>query len=158
MVTTEIKGLEELTKKLKGLSDDLQAGAGRTAQMAAARVVQAQARQNAEKVDDPDTPNKISKNVVVRYNTREAKRTLNLSASVGILGGASGLRSGEVEGKGKANPGGDTFYWRWLELGTRHLAAKPFMRTAIESPTVQEKAIEKFVEAYGKAIERRLKK
>lgn len=158
MITTEIKGLDELTKKLKGLSADLQAGAGRTAQMAAARVVQRQARANAEKIDDAKTPNKISKNVVARYNTRTSKSTADLSASVGVLGGASGLRSGEVSGKGKGNPGGDTFYWRWLEFGTRHLAARPFMRPAIESPTVQEKAVEKFVEAYDKAIDRRLKK
>jgi len=63
---------------------------------------------------------------------------------------------GVFSGKGKANPGGDTFYWRFLEFGTETAPAKPFMRKALSSK-VQEVQRE-FIQQYSKAIDRYLAK
>ena len=64
---------------------------------------------------------------------------------VGVRGGAKkyvddkgNRRKGRVGksykvGGSKGNPGGDTFYWRFLELGApgAGIAARPFMHTAM---------------------------
>ena len=53
---------------------------------------------------------------------------------VGVLGGAKNYAAyGEiVTGRSaKGNPGGDTFYWRFLEFGTSKMRARPFMRPAM---------------------------
>jgi len=56
----------------------------------------------------------------------------------------------------ESQPGGDTFYWRFLEFGTETAPAKPFMRKALSSK-VQEVQRE-FIQQYSKAIDRYLAK
>ncbi|MBJ9954370.1 hypothetical protein I5735_15155, partial [Acinetobacter baumannii] len=64
---------------------------------------------------------------------------------VGIRGGAkSYVKSKDNVRKGlagkkyktdgdKQNPGGDTFYWRFLEFGTQNMIARPFMRPSLQN-------------------------
>jgi HK97 gp10 family phage protein len=63
---------------------------------------------------------------------------------------------GIYKGKGKGNPGGDTFYWRFLEFGTEHSEAKPFLRRALEDNS--QKATNEFISQWDKSIDRVLKK
>lgn len=71
---------------------------------------------------------------------------------VGVLGGAKApaIQSGEFKGKGKGNPGGDTYYWRFLEFGTENMPAHPFMRPAQDNNA----ATNKFAEEMKKGIEK----
>ncbi len=88
------------------------------------------ARMYARQIDDPKTPEQIWKNIVIRGGRTRDKNLLKVR--VGVLGGARDLTAhGEFKGGGKANPGGDTFYWRFLEFGTRKMKARPFMRPAM---------------------------
>lgn len=157
-VEVQITGLEELRTTLQGVSYDTQRKGGRYALRKAAQVVRDKARQNASAVDDSATPEDISKNIVERWNGRLFKRTGDLGFRIGVLGGAKGhaAASGEVQGKGKANPGGDTFYWRFLEFGTEHSAAKPFIRPAIDS--TQNEVVSTFVTEFDKHVERAIKR
>lgn len=147
---SRMTGMKELKEKLKKVSDDMINKGGRSALRSAANVIRKEAQTNAAKIDDPTTPERIADNVVVRWDRKNFRKTGNPSFKVGIMGGA---KSG---GKQKQGKGGDTFYWRFLEFGTAKMAAKPFMRPAMDAK--QQEAVDKFVEAYKKQLDKVLKK
>ena len=168
----ELEGINELTLKLKGLSNDLQYKGGRFALLKASNIVRAAAIKNVERFDDITTSEEIGKNIVTRWGSRRFRATGDLMFRVGVLGGArqrdtqkkqrrrerSGATSlvdlGEVTGKGKGNPGGDTFYWRFLEFGTESISAKHPMRDALSQNA--QAATNEFIKQYDKSIDRYL--
>lgn len=158
MLTYKIDGIESLNKKIKELKNETRKKGGRFALRKAANVIKTQAEENAKKIDDPQSKEEISKNIAIRWNGRLNKRTGNLGFRVGVLGGAiaPAIASGEIKGKGKKNPGGDTYYWRFLEFGTQKMKPLPFMRKALSENI--EKATNEFVKHYDKAIDRAIKR
>ncbi|HCS6348663.1 TPA: hypothetical protein OR096_004401, partial [Escherichia coli] len=56
----------------------------------------------------------------------------------------------------KGNPGGDTWYWRFLEFGTEHAAAKPVLRPAING--VDTDVINIFAAELEKSIDRAVRR
>lgn len=156
MFTVEIKGIDELSERLKSISVATRQKSGRRALGAAARVVRDAARQNARTLDDPATAESIAKNITVRFSSRLFRRTGDLGFRVGVLGGAKqGENAGGILSKGP-NPGGDTWYWRLLEFGTQNMAAKPFMRPAMQGSINQ--ATEVFVRTYNAELDKLLAK
>ena len=160
-VQFELRGVDELNIKLKGLTNDLKYKGGRFALRKAANIVRDSAIAGAERVDDQATPESIAKNIVVRFSPRRFKNTGDLAFRVGVLGGARQTSQkyqdlGIYKGKGKENPGGDTFYWRFLEFGTEHSSAKPFIRKALSENV--SKATDEFIRQYDKTIDRYLSK
>lgn len=174
-----ITGAEQLAARLKGITHDLKYKGGRFALRKSATVVKEAAQANAKSLDDPATANEIAANVAIRWSGKTFKRTGDLAFRVGILGGArdpnppktaeysrrararrgvSTLESlGEIAGKGKGNPGGDTYYWRFLEFGTaKHPEGKPFLRKALSDNISQ--ATDTFVREYGKKLDREIKR
>ena len=176
-----MSGLDELLGKLDGLAQDMKFKGGRFALRKAAQVLQRQAMENARRVDDPATPESIEKNIAVRWSGRRFKRTGDLMFRVGVLGGArstsrsavkserrrrrAGVKSlkelGEIEGAGKRNPGGDTWYWRLLEFGFtardgKLVAAQPFIRPVPDQ--AGQAAVDEFVGQYGRALDRAVKR
>lgn len=156
-----LTGLEELEVKLKALPEDMKYKGGRAALRRGANIVRDAAMLNAAGVDNPETRQSIAKNIVVRWSSRTFKRTGDLGFRIGVLGGARQDSQaykdlGVYKGKGKDNPGGDTFYWRFLEFGTEHSRAMPFMRRALSDNA--QKVTDEFIKQYGKAIDRILKK
>ncbi|PWD85804.1 HK97-gp10 family putative phage morphogenesis protein [Ignatzschineria cameli] len=145
IIKTRITGIKELKEKLKSVSDDMINKGGRSALRSAANVIRKEAKERAERLDDPNTPERIADNVVVRWDRKTFRKTGNPAFKVGILGGAK--KDSKKKGRG-----GDTFYWRFLEFGTAKMPAKPFMRPAID--TKQKEAIDKFVEAYKKQLDK----
>lgn len=144
--TWEIVGVNELLANLQTLKDTPHSKPGRAAMRAAALVIKEKLIANAKVLDDPETPNKIYENVDVRFNGRLFKRTGDLGFRVGFLGGAKyrGLNPG------KKGPGGDTWYWRLLEFGTKDTAAHPFVRPALANNT--QEATEAFIRRFQRAI------
>lgn len=158
-VEVRMTGIDELVKTLEGLQYDIKKKGGRFALRKAAQVIRDQARQNAQTVDDSATPEMIAKNITERWNGRLNKRTGDLGFRVGVLGGARNYSAyGEIPtGKSaKANPGGDTFYWRFVEFGTSKTAARPFMRPAMEQSI--QGATDAFIRHYQAALDRALRK
>jgi HK97 gp10 family phage protein len=157
-VAVNVEGLEQVVGRMEGMSFDLRKKGGRFAMRKAANLIRDKASENASKFDDPATPEEIFKNIVVRFSPKDFKRNGNLVFRVGVLGGASGFAaaSGEVQGKGKANPGGDTYHWRFKEFGTINAPAEPFMRNAL-SENVQA-ATDEFIKHYNKALDRAIKR
>jgi HK97 gp10 family phage protein len=140
----QLSGLDAVLTKMRGLAPDLRAKGARSAMRKAANLVRDAAVVNAQRIDDPETKESIAKNIVVRFSSRTLKTTGDVMMRVGVLGGArpysntrENVRKRRVgktykTGGDKGNPGGDTFYWRFVEFGTSRTAAKPFMRPALE--------------------------
>lgn len=136
----EIKGLDELKRKLANVSNEIVKKSGRTAVRKAANVIRKDAIARAKAFDDPSTPIAIHKLITTRFNSKESRRTGDISFKVGVRGGA-----------GSKN---DAYYWRFLEFGTEKMAARPFMRPAMENST--EKVTETLVTEFDKAIDKAL--
>ncbi|HDS3786161.1 TPA: hypothetical protein QCJ34_003499 [Enterobacter ludwigii] len=91
----------------------------------------------------------------------------NLTFRVGVMGGArqyaqtkANIRKGRAGGTyktagDKGNPGGDTWYWRMLEFGTEHAAARPIIRPAMNG--IDGPVINVFAEEMEKAIDRAIR-
>lgn len=149
-ITYSLIGLESLLAKLESITYDVKRKGGRYALRKAAGVVERALKENAKTVDDPKTAADISKNVAVRFSSRTFKNTGNLRFRVGILGGAARakLQTGLA--------GGDTRHFRDLEFGTEKMAAKPFMRRALEGNIGA--ATKEFISQYERAIDRAIKR
>lgn len=150
-VTFKLEGAKELKAKLEGLAYDMRFKGGRFALRKAAQLVEAQAKANALRLDDPLTGRQIAHNIALRWNGRLFKATGNLGFRIGVMGGAEGQRNNPDLGLG-----GKTFHWRFLELGTEKQGERPFMRPALATQT--EAVGAEFIKQYDKALDRALKK
>lgn len=164
----KLEGLDSLLGKLESISYDMKKKGGRAALRKAAAAISAKVVAGAKRVDDSGTAEDISKNISIRWNGRMFKRTGDLGFRVGVLGGArqyantrDNVRAGKA-GKAyktpgsKENPGGDTWYWRFVEFGTSKVAARPFMRPALAESIAEATAV--FISEYEKAIDRAIKR
>lgn len=149
--TFEIKGLDAVLAKMEAVTYDLKYKGGRFALRKAAQVVRNAARSNALRLNDPTTGRSIAQNVTEKWNGRLFKTTGDLGFRVGVQGGAKLPKDNKDEGAG-----GPTPHWRLLEFGTEKMAARPFMRPAIEANIAQVTA--EFVSQYGKALDRAIKR
>lgn len=173
-VDVKVDGMEELHQRLKNLTTATRKEGGRFALRKAAGVIKEEAVQNAAKFDDKATPEQIAKNIAVRWNARVNRVSGDLGYRIGVLGGAkrrareriakkrrkskSGLsleQLGEISGKGKDNPGGDTWYWRFLEFGRAGMRAQPFLRQAMEA--AGDRVADEFVRQYNSKLDRMIK-
>lgn len=174
----KLTGIEQLVATMNDVQYETKRKGGRFALRKAAVVVKDAAAANAKQLDDPATAEEISKNIAVRWNGRVFKRTGDPSFRVGVLGGARAVLTdrarkkterrrkrlgqtslddlGEIAGAGKGNPGGDTFYWRFLEFGTERSRARPFMRPAVDQ--AGQRAVNTFITEYQKALDRAIRR
>lgn len=143
----EIKGADEIIKKLERLANAGKLKASRTALLQSANVVKKAAVTKAKVIDDPATANDISKNISVQFDRKSFNRNGDVKYRIGVAGGAK-------EG-GNGGRGGDTYYWRFPEFGTRYIPAQPFLRPAIDEN--KEAAVDKFTEVMKKQIDKEVK-
>ena len=169
--SVKMNGVEELSKKLEGLKYEVSKKGGRYALRKAAQVVRDAARQNAQTLNDPETSATIAKNITERWGSKFNQRTGDLMFRVGLMGGVFGKLQGETTGVygdkftkatrvrgalGGDLPGGDTRHWGYLEFGTEKMAARPFFARAL--PENAQKATDVFIDQFGRAIDRALKR
>lgn len=143
-VQFKIRGIDGLSKRLKGMSGNALRDASRPAVRKAMNVVKDDAIRRAMRLDRPNTPNSIYKNIALRTNWRSKSKTM--VAKVGVLGGAK-----ENHAPTDA-PGGDTFYWRFVEFGTSRSRARPFLRPALDQN--QADVLQTVIEAMIQQINR----
>ena len=163
-VTFKLEGLEPLLAKFAAITADVKYKGGRFALRKAAMLIAQKAKENAARVNDPETAESIEKNIAVRWNGRLFKRKGDLGFRVGVMGGArqyAGTRENKITGRAgkdyfvggdKTNPGGDTFYWRFIEFGTQKIGARPIMRPALADNVTT--VTTEFVTHFSKALER----
>lgn len=143
-----IKGADEIIKKLERLANVGKLKASRTALLQSSNVVKKAAVTKAKVIDDPATANDISKNISVQFDRKSFNRNGDVKYRIGVAGGAK-------QDNGNGGKGGDTFYWRFLEFGTKNMAARPFLRPAIDEN--KEAAVDKFAEVMKKQIDKAIK-
>lgn len=120
-------GFEEVRRKLAITPIKLRTKGARKALSAAANIVTKAARQNAERVDDPETGRRIRDNIGKRSRSAYSRRTGDAMVSVGVLTEKGRIPKGNPDTGAKGN----TPHWHLIELGTEKARAQPFLRPAL---------------------------
>lgn len=129
-VEVKVSSAKDLVDRMSALPDKLQKKGAVAAARKAMKLVVNSARAEARQLDSPESPNRIWKNIVSQNSPRGGKRIGGVVMRVGVRGGAQ--FSEEQAAKAKDNPGGYTWYWRYLEHGTRYIVKDAFLLPALE--------------------------
>lgn len=141
-------GMEQFKQKIDRLRNTKKAKSiARKAARQAMNIVRDSARVNARAIDDPETAEKIFKNISVAAGRSRDPNVIVMR--VGVRGGASFSNK---------NPpklsGGDTRHWRWVEFGSANNIAVPFMRPAL-ARNIQQ-VTDKFAQVFNTEIDKEL--
>lgn len=148
----KIEGLDEVTRKLQTLgSQKVAKRIARKASRQAMNLVRDAARINAKAIDDPETAEKIFKNIVTQGG--KSRNANEVVMRVGVRGGASQNKH-SVSTAGLS--GGDTRHWRYKEYPTSKTVATPFMRPALANNIQQ--VTNKFVQVFDTELDKELAK
>ena len=161
-----ISGVDNLVDRLSKFPSKLQKRVVTSAARKGAMVIRDAARQNAKAIDNPNTPTSISKNIAVQSASRLGRQNGGVAMRIGVLGGArsySDTRANRRKGQAgatyktdgdKGNPGGDTFYWRYLEFGAPGAGVAPVPLLRAGAASSQNKAIDKITEEINKGLDK----
>lgn len=149
-VEFNIEGLDEVQEKLKRLGNPrLMKNAARRSMRKAMSIVRDSARTNAKGLDDPQTSEKIWKNIAIAAG--KTRNPNEVVMRVGVRGGAS------FSNKNPPNtPGGDTRHFRWVEFGSANNPPTPFLRPALQNNI--QAVTNSFAENFNKEIDKELAK
>lgn len=139
----KITGLEPVLAKMREVTAQVTLKAVRGSASKAMRIVRDAARANARRIDDPTSAADIAKNIAV--STKVYPRLGEVRSRVGVRGGA---RPDSPRNPDPKNTG----HWRFIELGTSELPARPFMRPALENNI--DKVVSTFVADLNTNIDR----
>lgn len=120
-VKIKLEGFDVLARELRELPERIAKNALRAAVNAGASEVRKEVRLRA-----PVDTGRLRR-AVYQKQIGEAS---SLYRQVYVVGVRSGARRGK---DGTKNRSQDAFYWRFLEFGTRYIAARPFLRPAFEA-------------------------
>ena len=149
-VEFNIEGLDEVQEKLKRLANPrLMKNATRRSMRKAMAIVRDAARSAAKNIDDPQTSEKIWKNIAIAAG--KTRNPNEVVMRVGVRGGASFSNPNPPK-----TPGGDTRHFRWLEFGSVHNPPTPFMRPALQNNI--QAVTNSFAENFNKEIDKELAK
>lgn len=151
-ISARLQGLKPVTEKMLGLAPKLRRNGLRKAARQAMNIVRDDARARAKALDDPETAEKIWKNIITQESARQGRREGGVVMKVGIRGGAS---SNQYSKDASGNPGGDTRHWRYIEFGTKHNPPVPFMRPAFSANV--NAVVDRFAEVLGQEVETALR-
>lgn len=118
-ITFNLRGADELSRIFKTLPQQMQRQIVVPAAKDAMDIVLKDAINRASGIDDPSTPQDISKNIALVEDAKFFEETGSTKISVGVRKRKKGVG------------GGNTWYWWYVELGTSRSRAQPFMRNAL---------------------------
>lgn len=149
-VEFNIEGLDEVQEKLKRLGNPrLMKNAARRSMRKAMSIVRDAARSGAKNIDDPQTAEKIWKNIAIAAGkTRNPNEVI---MRVGVRGGASFSNPNPPN-----TSGGDTRHFRWVEFGSANNPPTPFLRPALQNNI--QAVTNSFAENFNKEIDKELAK
>ena len=149
-VEFNIEGLDEVQEKLKRLANPrLMKNAARRSMRKAMAIVRDAARSGAKNIDDPQTAEKIWKNIAIAAGkTRNPNEVI---MRVGVRGGASFSNPNPPK-----TSGGDTRHFRWVEFGSANNPPTPFLRPALANNI--QAVTNSFAENFNKEIDKELAK
>lgn len=149
-VEFNIEGLDEVQENLKRLGNPrLMKNAARRSMRRAMAIVRDAARSGAKNIDDPQTAEKIWKNIAIAAGkTRNPNEVI---MRVGVRGGASFSNPNPPK-----TSGGDTRHFRWVEFGSANNPPTPFLRPALANNI--QSVTNSFAENFNKEIDKELAK
>lgn len=118
-VEYRLKGADQLVARFATLTEEMRRKVVTPAAKEAMGIVLIDAKDRADRIDDPATTNYIPNNIALIERKAVGQEIGAVVVSVG------------VKRQRRGQKGGNTFYWWWVELGTEHAAARPFMRPAL---------------------------
>jgi len=128
-----VEGLDKVLANLKALPIKVRRSAARKATGKGAAIIKKKAKQNALRVDDPETGRRIADNIGQRFRSKYFRMTGDTMISVGVLTNRGRIPKGNPdEGRG-----GNTPHWHLVEEGTEHARAQPFLRPAASESASQ---------------------
>ena len=149
-VEFNIEGLDEVQEKLKRLSNPrLMKNAARRSMRKAMAIVRDAARANAKGLDDPETAEKIWKNIAIAAG--KTRNQNEVVMRVGVRGGASFSNPNPPN-----TSGGDTRHWRFIEFPSVNNPGTPFMRPALQNNI--QAVTNSFAENFNREIDKELAK
>ena len=149
-VEFNIEGLDKVQEKLKRLGNPrLMKNAARRSARKAMAIVRDAARSGAKAIDDPQTSEKIWKNIATAAG--KTRNPNEVVMRVGVRGGASFSNPNPPK-----TPGGDTRHFRWLEYGSANNPATPFLRPALSNNI--SRVTNQFATSFNQEIEKELAK
>jgi HK97 gp10 family phage protein len=135
--TIRINGLDDALRELRELPRKLRIGALRKGLRAAGRVIQVDARTKAPVLQQATpyrTRGLVRRSITVRAS-RIARKRGDLGVFVTVAASKQGRQRGaftDLRSKKVVRPN-DPFYFRFLEMGTKKMAARPFLGPALQS-------------------------
>lgn len=136
MLTLNVQELAALTDRLRDIEAKIAKRALRSAARKGMAIVRDEVKASAPEDTSPDADNiKTKAHIALQTNFRRGV----LAVRVGVRGGA------------KKNPE-TPYYWRMVEFGTQHIAAKPFMQPALENNA--EAVIDRIAEELRRALDK----
>lgn len=147
MIGAKISGIPELKAALAGLVPKLRRQALRNALAAGARVVRDEARRRAPvlqpTLQSPYRKSGTLRKAITVRTSKQARRRGDVGVFVNVRPAKRGQR-------GAKSPN-DPFYWRFVEFGTRHSAARGFLQAGAQQLSA---ALEKFKAVIGPQIQK----
>lgn len=145
--SVKLEGVEELKTALADAASKIRTKAVRSALREAGKVIQAAAKAAAPVLRVPSAyrkPGTVAKNIAVRAS-KFARRMGDEGVFINVRPiGSSKARQGKLGKAGATNPN-DPYYWKFLEFGTRKMAARPMLRPAANAKGSE--AIRKFMDS-----------
>jgi HK97 gp10 family phage protein len=139
--TQNLTGFKELAAALRELPQRVAKNGLRSAVGAGAAVIRKEARVRA-----PKKTGEMAKDIQIKRERDTQGGDLFIARySVFVLSG----KKSRLKGK-KRNVQRDSFYWKFVELGTSKMAARPFMRPAYEAKK------EEAVKTIGEKLDQRI--
>lgn len=150
LAEVNIEGLDQVQEKFKRLANPrLMKNAARRSMRKAMAIVRDAARANAKALDDPETAEKIWKNIAIAAG--KTRNPNEVVMRVGVRGGASFSNKNPPK-----TPGGDTRHWRFIEYPSANNPGTPFMRPALQNNI--QAVSNSFAENFNKEIDKELAK
>ena len=122
----KLEGFDELAKKLREIVPAMRKRVVRNALAAGARLVRDEARRNAPVLQLKNaSPYRAAGTVKKAISARVSK----VARRAGDIGAFVNVRPAKAGQRGSKSPR-DSFYWRFLEFGTRKMAKREFLKPA----------------------------
>ena len=158
------KGVVDMLKELSSVPKST--SSARKAVRESIKIMKEQAVANARAIDDPSTKESIAKNI--KTQARKTRKRTNVRFRLGVdkkrmFWAMHKMRVAVVAGvrKKEENPHfgtlarGATPYWSFVEFGTRHSKATPFMTPVLQQKGMQTQA--NFNKIFMQELERKIK-
>lgn len=148
----KLEGLDDIKAKIQQLSERGTRNALNRSLRKGARLIRDEARARAMRIDDPDTPAMIYKNITYANMSARRLRREGRAAGirVGVMGGAR-LKKGPLP-----LPGGNTTHFGLVEFGNGKTKARPFLRPAAKVKA--EAAFTAIAEAVSTELDKEVQK